>query len=155
MKVYFPAIIPNLIHNNIKNKSSKIHKYLKEELSKIFIYSDCSIIEVRENKLFELIIHDVLIKEEILLYKSDKIKMIFDNSEIKYGNEIFQIPYNHIIEEKIVKKYQLLDKSKNYLIIELVNNNIHDFYIETNEKILTESLKEDIISFLIHLNLYK
>ena len=155
MKVYFPKLTPNVINNVIKNKSSKINKYLKEETSKIFIYSDFSIIEIKENKLIELIINDILIKEEFILYKTDNIQVIYDNSEIKYGNEMYQIPFNHVIEERIIKKYQLRDKSKNHLIVEIMNNNIYDFYIETNERNITESLKEDIISFLIHLNLYK
>ena len=50
------------------------------------------------------------------------------------------------MSKKIIYKFN--EKSLTSLIFEYINNNIHDFYFESNESIDNYSVKEDINSFL-------
>lgn len=65
--------------------------------------------------------------------------------------EIFYIPIHYIYKKLELKKYKLTPKS----LLTLVLKNNTEIYFETNETEITESIKEDMITFLSLLKLYK
>lgn len=172
-----PPLSPNEMKNYKKHKSQSllnngngneiiipgqkksIAHYLVNLECKNIIYSESGIFEMNDNKMNEILYKDgVVINDFININNNDKItklEVILDKSNIIIGDEVYQIPIKYILEQKIIKTYQLRDKSENKLIVELINNEIKDFYIETKEKQLIHTLMEDIISFLMVLNLYK
>lgn len=89
------------------------------------------------------------------------LNVLVDSSYMKrHTNPSFQIPYNYHIEKLKINTYKLTPNSNTRFVIELKDNRIHDFYIQTiiNEVNIVEIntfLKKDIISFLTLLNLYR
>ena len=78
----------------------------------------------------------------------------------RYTTPSFQIQYEHHIEKLKINTYKLTPTSNTRFVIELKDNRIHDFYIQTvvseiNIVEINTFLKKDIISFLLLLNLYR
>lgn len=102
---------------------------------------------------------------EIINNKIYKIKEHTDYEEYQFNKEIlfqlqhtpnskketFYIPIHHTYNKIEVKKYKLHPSSLLTLIVE----NNKTMYFETKENEITESIKEDLISFLSLLKLYK
>ena len=132
---------------NIPKKTFKInniHEFKKLEIDEKWILSDDGIYKYSDNKLFK---YKCRLESNI---NGDNIKdTIIETSECweNYSEEDI-IPINHEVLQ--VKKiiYKLNEKSLTSLIFEYTNNNIHDFYFESNESIDNYSVKEDINSFL-------
>ena len=168
IKIYFPSISLNAIkdiiiqNNKIGNKSC-ISKYLVDENKKIIIYGNTGIFEIINNNLYQLYPVDKSIKE---LTINNNLKMLIDTSYMKRNeNPSYQIPYYHIIKNKTLNTYKLDIKSKVKLIIEMENDNVSDFYItitsedvninNKNEIEINKFIKDEIMSFLLKLNLYR
>ena len=174
IKVYFPNISINKISDiinpdkRIGNKTNKsntidISKYLVDESSKILIYSSTGIFEMVNNNLFQLYPIDKHIKE---LTINNNLKLLLDGSYMKrYDTPSYQIPYHHNIKYKTVRTYKNDIKSNIKFIIEMENESIYDFYVlitsaevtnNENKKIeLNKFVKDEILSFLSRLNLYR
>ena len=174
IKVYFPNISINKINDiinhdkRIGNKTNKsntidISKYLVDESSKILIYSSTGIFEMVNNNLFQLYPIDKHIKE---LTINNNLKLLLDGSYMKrYDTPSYQIPYHHNIKYKTVRTYKNDIKSNIKFIIEMENESIYDFYVlitsaevtnNENKKIeLNKFVKDEILSFLSRLNLYR
>jgi hypothetical protein len=92
---------------------------------------------------------------------STVLNVLVDSSYMKrYTTPSFQIPYDYYIEKLKINTYKLTPNSNTRFVIELKDNKIHDFYIQSivNEINIVEIntfLKKDIISFLTLLNLYR
>ena len=68
--------------------------------------------------------------------------------------EVYTIPLNLQATKKCFRKYKLHSKSLLTLIIES-SNNTNKLIFEVNETEITESIKEELITFLSILKLYK
>ena len=177
IKVYFPNIsinkmndilIPNKKNGNKTGKTDKtstvdISKYLVNESNKIIIYSSSGIFEMINNGLFQLYPVDKHIKEVTV---NNNLKLLLDGSYMKrYDTASYQIPYNHNIKYKTIRTYKNDIKSNIKFIIEMENESIYDFYmlitsadITNNENKKTELnkfVKDEALSFLSRLNLYR
>jgi hypothetical protein len=174
IKVYFPNISinkiseiinPDKIIGNKTNKSNitDISKYLVDESSKILIYSSTGIFEMVNNNLFQLYPIDRHIKE---LTINNNLKLLLDSSYMKrYDTPSYQIPYHHNIKYKTIKTYKNDIKSNIKFVIEIENESIYDFYVlitstevtnnENKKTELNKFVKDEILSFLSRLNLYR
>ena len=171
IKIYFPSISLNKVNDvinpdkKIGNKSNTldISKYLVDESNKIIIYSSSGIFEMINNGLFQLYPVDKHIKEVTV---NNNLKLLLDGSYMKrYDTASYQIPYNHNIKYKTIRTYKNDIKSNIKFIIEMENESIYDFYmlitsadITNNENKKTELnkfVKDEVLSFLSRLNLYR
>ena len=180
VKVYFPNISINKM-NDILNPNKKngnktrnpdkidktstvdISKYLVNETNKNIIYSSSGIFEMINNGLFQLYPVDKHIKEVTI---NNSLKLLLDGSYMKrHDTPSYQIPYNHNIKYKTIRTYKNDIKSNIKFIIEMENESIYDFYmlitsadITNNENKKTELnkfVKDEVLSFLSRLNLYR
>ncbi len=177
IKIYFPNISINKINDIINpdkrtgNKVNKVNKsnnidiskYLVDESSKILVYSSTGIFEMINNNLFQLYPIDKSIKE---LTIDDKLSLLLDGSYMKrYDTPSYQIPYHHSIKYKTVRTYKNDIKSNIKFVIEMENESIYDFYVlitsmevtcnENKKTELNKFVKDEILSFLSRLNLYR
>jgi hypothetical protein len=95
-----------------------------------------------------------------------QLQLLVDYSTMKRSQGLsYQIPYDFKVHSCIVKKYRMTPKSDTCFVIEYKDNQIYDFYVlaklstlpislSTNIIELDNFIKEDIISFLLVLNLY-
>ena len=171
IKIYFPSISLNKVNDvinhdkKIGNKSNTldISKYLVDESSKIIIYSSTGIFEMLNNNLFQLYPIDKHIKEVVI---NNNLKLLLDGSYMKrFDTPSYQIPYYHNIKYKTIKTYKNDIKSNIKFVIEIENESIYDFYVlitsaevtnnENKKTELNKFVKDEILSFLSRLNLYR
>ena len=171
IKIYFPSISLNKVNDvinpdkKIGNKSNTldISKYLVDESSKIIIYSSTGIFEMLNNNLFQLYPIDKHIKEVVI---NNNLKLLLDGSYMKrFDTPSYQIPYYHNIKYKTIKTYKNDIKSNIKFIIEMENESICDFYVlitsaeitdnENKKTELNKFVKDEVLSFLSRLNLYR
>ena len=183
IKVYFPNIpidkMNDILNPNKKNgnkmgntgkmdKTDKtstvdISKYLVNESNKIIIYSSSGIFEMINNGLFQLYPVDKHIKEVTI---NNNLKLLLDGSYMKrYDTASYQIPYHHNIKYKTIRTYKNDIKSNIKFIIEMENESIYDFYMvitsaditnnESKKTELNKFVKDEALSFLSRLNLYR
>jgi len=173
IKIYFPSISLNKVNDTINlnpdkkigNKSNTvdISKYLVDESSKIIIYSSMGIFEMLNNNLFQIYPIDKHIKEVVV---NNNLKLLLDGSYMKrFDTPSYQIPYYHNIKYKTIKTYKNDIKSNIKFIIEMENKTICDFYVlitsseitdnENKKTELNKFVKDEILSFLSRLNLYR
>jgi hypothetical protein len=94
------------------------------------------------------------------------LQLLIDYSNMKRSHTpSYQIPYEFKIHSYVVKKYKMNPMSSTSFVIEYKDNKIYDFYVlanlsriplgvSTNRIEIDNFIKEDIISFLLMLNLY-
>ena len=177
IKIYFPNIsihkinetinpdkrIGNKINKVNKSNNIDISKYLVDESSKILVYSSTGIFEVVNNNLFQLYPIDKNIKE---LTINNNLNLLLDSSYMKrYDTPSYQIPYHHNIKYKTVRTYKNDIKSNIKFVFEMENESIYDFYVlitsmevtcnENKKTELNKFVKDEILSFLSRLNLYR
>jgi len=177
IKIYFPNISLNKINDiinpdkKVKNKSIKsninsnsiISKYLVDERNKTIIYGATGIFEIFNNNLYQLYPVDRSVKEITI---NNNLNILLDSSYMKRSDtESYQIPYSYTVKYKTIKTYKNDTKSNIKFIIEMENDNLYDFYVlitsaetNTNEKHeieINKFVKDEIMSFLSRLNLYR
>ena len=174
IKIYFPTISRDIIQKNVidnngrKSNVSPLSKYLVNENMKTTLYGSTGIFDIIDSNLYQLSPIDRPVKElTIETTPKDNVKLnsvlnvLVDSSYMKrYTTQSFQIPYEHHIEKLKINTYKLTPTSNTRFVIELKDNRIHDFYIQTvvseiNIVEINTFLKKDIISFLLLLNLYR
>jgi hypothetical protein len=174
IKIYFPTISRDIIQKNVidnngrKSNVSPLSKYLVNENMKTTLYGSTGIFDIIDSNLYQLSPIDRPVKElTIETTPKDNVKLnsvlnvLVDSSYMKrYTTPSFQIPYEHHIEKLKINTYKLTPTSNTRFVIELKDNRIHDFYIQTvvseiNIVEINTFLKKDIISFLLLLNLYR
>jgi hypothetical protein len=174
IKIYFPTISRDIIQKNVidnngrKSNVSPLSKYLVNENMKTTLYGSTGIFDIIDSNLYQLSPIDRPVKElTIATTPKDNVKInsvlnvLVDSSYMKrYTTPSFQIPYEHHIEKLKINTYKLTPTSNTRFVIELKDNRIHDFYIQTvvseiNIVEINTFLKKDIISFLSLLNLYR
>jgi hypothetical protein len=161
--------------NNTQN-NTQLDKYLCSETQKTIIYGTTSILEIHNNEPYTIYPSDKMIltssipTSRIKLPQSQpqsQLQLLIDYSTMKRSQtSYYQIPYNFKVHSCIVKKYKITPTSDTCFVIEYKDNKIYDFYvlakmsvsvsagIGTNRIELDNFIKEDIISFLLMLNLY-
>lgn len=178
IKIYFPTIslhkIQEIIKHNSKtsqtsqtSQTSKISQYLVNEKSKSVIYGSTGIFEVFNDNVYQLYPNDKPVTEiNISKELRNGLHILIDSSYMKRADTpSFQIPYIHNIKEKTIKTYKIDNKSNLKFIIEFENDIVYDFYAvitsneisknEKNEIEINKFVKDELLSFLSRLNLYR
>ena len=178
IKIYFPTISLHKIQEILKHNSktsqtsqtsqiSKISQYLVNEKSKSVIYGSTGIFEMLNDNLYQLYPIDKPVTEINISKESHNgLPILIDSSYMKRADTpSFQIPYIHNIKEKTIKTYKIDNKSNLKFIIEFENDAVYDFYAvitsneisknEKNEIEINKFVKDELLSFLSRLNLYR
>lgn len=122
-----------------------LSKYLQKEYNYLSFNTNEGIIEIINDKIYKLVDTPTM---ELYQFSKELSFHLQQNPQIK--KEIYYIPINHTYKKYNVKKYKLLPNS----ILTLIIKNNTEFFFETNENEITESIKEDMITFLSMLKLY-
>ena len=165
---------------NNKQNNTQLDKYLCSETQKTIIYGTTSILEIHNNEPYAVYPSDKMVltsyipTSRIKLPQSNpqsnhqsQLQLLIDYSTMKRSQTpCYQIPYDFKVNSCVVKKYKITPTSDTCFVIEYKDNKIYDFYvlakmsvsvsagIGTNRIELDNFIKEDIISFLLMLNLY-
>ncbi len=159
--------------NKTKKEQIQLERYLCSEIPKTIIYGTTSILEIHNNELYSIYPSDKMILTSFITMSSvscasstKQLQLLVDYSTMKRSQSpSYQIPYEFKVHSRLVKKYKVNPKSNTCFVIEYKDNNIYDFYVlaklskpsiglSTNRIELDNFIKEDIISFLLMLNLY-
>jgi len=166
IKIYFPTISLHKIQEILKH-NSKISQYLVNEKSKSVIYGSTGIFEMLNDNVYQLYPIDKPVTEINISKESQNgLHILIDSSYMKRADTpSFQIPYIHNIKEKVIKTYKNDNKSNLKFIIEFENDIVYDFYAvitsneisknEKNEIEINKFVKDELLSFLSRLNLYR
>jgi hypothetical protein len=123
-----------------------LSKYLQKEYSKLSFDTDNGMYEIINDKIYK---YDEAPEKKLYNFSNEYKFNIQYEHHTKY--ETYYIPINHTYKKTHIKKYKLLPNSLLTLVVE---DNIK-FYFETKEVEITHSVKEDMITFLSVLKLYK
>ena len=164
-----------------KNTQPKMQldKYLWSETQKTTIYGTTSILEIHNNEPYAVYPSDKMILTSSIPVSSPKqsrqvqhmqhlqqLQLLIDYSTTKHSQgSSYQIPYDFKVHSYVVKKYRMSPKSDTSFVIEYKDNKVYDFYVlaqlstlpvglSTTRIEIDNFIKEDIISFLLMLNLY-
>lgn len=167
--------------NTPKKEKIQLDKYLCSEIQKTIIYGTTSILEIHNNEPYAVYPSDKMILTSVIpipipiptsTYRGkqpqqrQQLQLLVDYSTMKRSQgSSYQIPYDFKVHSCIVKKYRMSPNSDTCFVIEYKDNQIYDFYVlaklstlpislSTNIIELDNFIKEDIISFLLVLNLY-
>jgi len=175
-------ILQNALHdtpNSSKKQNQvkiKIDKHLYGETQKVIIYGTTSILEILNNQPYTIYPSDKIILTSSISVvgasaaskqqPQQPLQLLIDYSNMKRSHTpSYQIPYEFKIHSYVVKKYKMNPMSSTSFVIEYKDNKIYDFYVlanlsriplgvSTNRIEIDNFIKEDIISFLLMLNLY-
>lgn len=175
-------ILQNALHdtpNSSKKQNqvkTKIDKHLYGETQKVIIYGITSILEILNNQPYTIYPSDKIILTSSISVvgasaaskqqPQQPLQLLIDYSNMKRSHTpSYQIPYEFKIHSYVVKKYKMNPMSNTSFVIEYKDNKIYDFYVlvnlsriplgvSTNRIEIDNFIKEDIISFLLMLNLY-
>lgn len=144
-------IYPNNITNINKtplttNNANILEEYFQSKHDILHFDTEEGIFEIASNKIYKITENSDLEHYPF----SDEISFMIQNQD-NIRKELYYIPIHYTYVKKELKKYKLHPTS--LLTIVLVNNS--EIYFETTEGEITESIKEDMITFLSLLKLYK
>jgi hypothetical protein len=162
-------------NQNITQNKKLLDKYLCDESQKTTIYGNTSILEIHNNEPYAVYPSDKMILtssisvpalgSDVQSKQLQQLPLLVDYSSMKRSQSpSYQIPYYFKLHSCVVKKYKMDPKSNTSFVVEYNDNKVYDFYILTSLTGLTgltgnrieidNFIKEDIISFLLMLNLY-
>ena len=162
-------------NQNITQNKRQLDKYLCGESQKTTIYGNTSILEIHNNEPYAVYPSDKMILTSSISMPAfgsgvhskqlQQLSILVDYSSMKRSQSpSYQIPYDFKIHSCVVKKYKMDPKSNTSFVVEYKDNKVYDFYILTiltgltgltgNRIEIDNFIKEDIISFLLMLNLY-
>lgn len=121
-------------------------KYLQKEYSKLCFDTNDGMYEIINDKIYKY-----SEAPETTLYQFSNEYKFNIQQEHHIKSEVYYIPVHYTYKKIHTKKYKLVPNSLLTLVVE---DNIK-FYFETNETEITHSVKEDMITFLSVLKLYK
>jgi hypothetical protein len=184
VKIYFPSIpiqslqyalhgTPNSVKKQNQNKTqnkTQLDKYLCSENQKTTMYGTTCILEILNNEPYAVYPSDKMILTSSISMPASgsgskqlqQLPLLVDYSIMKRSQTpSYQIPYDFKVHSCIVKKYKMDTKSNTSFVVEYKDNKVYDFYMLTrlpgssgNRIEIDNFIKEDIISFLLMLNLY-
>jgi len=140
MKHYIQEL--SIYSGNLINLQKKI------EIITLFICQDGQY-QMIENKLYKYTFpdHTTTIKNYIKQYTLlSSVTPIIDTN-----NEIYRLPYKHVVKEIKKIMFILHPKSQTSFVIEKNEDKIIDFYFESPHESNQKTLKEDISSLLSYL----
>lgn len=142
MKYYFSNIKAIDIE---KIKNMGIKQVIKKDKHYLLIFSLDGIFKIdnSSNKIFKLNYNDKPTKQ----IKINNYDVLQDLSEIKY-NEVSQFPIKHFTKKIKEEVYMMRENASLKLIVLNDENEIMDFYFETNEDISNSFDMEDLAYFL-------
>jgi hypothetical protein len=163
-------------NQNITQNKTQIDKYLSSENQKITMYGTTCILEILNNEPYAVYPSDKMILTSSISVPAassgsgsgsgskqlKQLPLLVDYSIMKRSQTpSYQIPYDFKVHSCLVKKYKMDTKSNTSFVVEYKDNKIYDFYVLTRLPVLSGNrieldnfIKEDIISFLLMLNLY-
>ena len=106
------------------------------------IYSTEGVFKYSNNRLKKLYINDDIVTESSL----DNYSIVIDNSSTRYESDYYQIPLDHIMQKRVIKRYGMGKRSNVFMIVHIDDNVISDIYFES--ELSPDLVKEDIITFL-------
>ena len=136
-------IYPNYKYSSFTQEH--VSKYLQKEYSYLSFNTNEGVIEILNDKIYKLVDTPTM---ELYQFSKELSFHLQHNPQTK--KEIYYIPINYKYSKYNMKKYKLLPNS----IVTLIVKNNNEFFFETNENEITESIKEDMITFLSMLKLY-
>jgi len=158
------------ITQNITQNKTQLDKYLSSENQKITMYGTTCILEILNNESYAVYPSDKIILTSYISMPTavsgskqlKQLPLLVDYSIMKRSQTpSYQIPYDFKLHSCLVKKYKMDTKSNTSFVVEYKDNKVYDFYILTRLPVLSGNrieldnfIKEDIISFLLMLNLY-
>jgi hypothetical protein len=138
-------LIEDIKYSGRKINAHAILSYFLKSFNTLTFESEEIIYEITNNKIFKMKRPEIISRYEL----SENFKYNLINNNIE-KEETFYIPIALKYNKKNVDKYKLDTNSLLTLYIE----DDTKYYFETNEKEITESIKEDMITFLSLLKLY-
>tara|TARA_B100000282_G_C31585991_1_gene423388 strand:+ start:106 stop:555 length:450 start_codon:yes stop_codon:yes gene_type:complete len=134
---------------NINNLNSSIINDLDEYKLKTtnisLIFSENLILQNIDNCIYKINILD----EPIKIINCEKYNIICDSSKFVKDGEYYQIPYNYLTLNTKKYYYQLRNNAIVNLVIEKnEKNDVVSCHFHTKECLITDSIIEDINSFL-------
>lgn len=126
--------------------SEDLSKYLQKDYSQLCFDTNDGIYEIMNDKIYK---YNEAPETTLYDFSKEHKFRIQQDHHTKY--EVYYIPIHYTYKKKSVKKYKLVPNSLLTLVVE---DNI-TFYFETTESEITHSVKEDMITFLSVLKLYK
>jgi hypothetical protein len=163
--------------NKTQNKT-QLDKYLYSENQKTTMYGTTCILEIQNNQPYTIYPCDKMILTSSISTpitssgsgsgskQHQHLPLLVDYSNMKRSQTpSYQIPYEFKVNTRLVKKYKMNPMSTTSFVIEYKDNKVYDFYIlanlskipsgvSANQIEIDNFIKEDIISFLLTLNLY-
>jgi len=137
-------INPIRIKNIVNDKM--LEQYFQTKYDILQFDTDEGIFEIANDKIYK-----IPEKPKLEHYQFSNEISFMIQKENSTKKEIYYIPLQYTYIKKNIKKYKLHPSS--LLTLVLVNDN--EIYFETPELEITESVKEDLITFLSMLKLYK
>ena len=145
--IIFPNNITNINKTPLTtNNANILEEYFQSKHDILHFDTEEGIFEIVGNKIYKITENSDLEHYPF----SNEISFIIQNQD-NIRKELYYIPLHYTYVKKELKKYKLHPTS--LLTIVLVNN--REIYFETTEGEITESIKEDMITFLSLLKLYK
>jgi hypothetical protein len=168
---------PNSGKKQNQNKT-QLDKYLYNENQKTTIYGTTCILEIQNNQPYTIYPCDKMILTSSISAPTassgsgsgskqhQHLPLLVDYSNMKRSQTpSYQIPYEFKVNTRLVKKYKMNPMSTTSFVIEYKDDKVYDFYIlanlsgipsgvSANQIEIDNFIKEDIISFLLTLNLY-
>jgi hypothetical protein len=125
--------------------TTNIQDYFQTKYDVLHFVTNEGIFEIINNKMYKVKVNNT--RET---YQLDDKTCFSIQPEDNFRSEIFYIPINYKYVKNVLKKYKLSPDS--LLTLVLVNNK--QIYFETLENEITNSIKEDLITFLSLVKLY-
>ena len=167
---------------NITKTKTQLDKYICSENQNTTIYGTTCILEILNNEPYAVYPSDKIIltssisvpvvgsgvglKQQHQQHQQHlQLQLLVDYSIMKRSQTpSYQLPYDFKVHSCLVKKYKMNPKSNTTFVIEYKDNKVYDFYVlaklsglpglSGNRIEIDNFIKEDIISFLLMLNLY-
>ena len=130
---------------NFKINEDILQPYLQTEYQKLMFNTNEGIFEISSNKIYKF-----TSAPAIKLHRFNEELTFNIQSEDTSKKEVYYIPIHYKYDKVVVKKYKLTNNS----ILSLITENNRHFYFETSENEITNSIKDDMNTFLSELKLY-
>jgi hypothetical protein len=129
-----------------KNILSKLEPYFHEMRQISYIWSVNGLLQVENDKIYQVKIKDVMSRKTLL----GAFPVTIDESEISREEECFQIAPRSYKEYTTLRSYRLASPSNLEWILEYKEDELHDNYftLPKNEDINSVKNKADLLFFL-------
>ena len=129
-----------------KNSLAKLEPYFQGVRHISYIWSIQGLLQVENNKIYQVRIHDVLARKSLL----GAYPITIDESEFIREEECFQIAPRAYKEYTTLKSYRLTPSSEVEWVVEYKDDELHDNYFQLPKTvdIHTPKIKAELLEFL-------